>query len=59
MIKCIIVDDEPLACELLAGYINRTPELQLAKPAPMLLKLLTSLIKKILILFFLTYKCLP
>ena len=29
MIKCIIVDDEPLACQLIESYINRLPELQL------------------------------
>jgi DNA-binding LytR/AlgR family response regulator len=29
MIKCIIVDDEPLARELLQGYIEQLPELEL------------------------------
>ncbi|HEY5745351.1 MAG TPA: response regulator transcription factor [Chryseolinea sp.] len=28
--KCIIVDDEPLACEVLARYVERIPSLQLA-----------------------------
>jgi len=29
-IKCLIVDDEPLALDLLEGYVNRTPFLELA-----------------------------
>lgn len=29
MIKCCIIDDEPLARELLEGYVNKTPFLQL------------------------------
>ena len=29
MVKCIIVDDEPLACQLIESYIRRLPELQL------------------------------
>ena len=28
-LKCIIVDDEPLALELLEEYVRRTPELEL------------------------------
>ena len=28
-IRCIIVDDEPLAVEMLAGYVRRTPSLEL------------------------------
>lgn len=29
MIKCILIDDEPLALEILERYVNRTPQLQL------------------------------
>lgn len=29
-IRCIIVDDEPLAVEMLVNYVNRTPSLELA-----------------------------
>ena len=29
-IKCIVVDDEPLAVEMLATYIRKTPSLELA-----------------------------
>ena len=29
-ISCIVVDDEPLAVEMLAGYVCRTPSLELA-----------------------------
>lgn len=29
-IRCIVVDDEPLAVEMLAGYVRRTPSLELA-----------------------------
>ena len=29
MIKCCIIDDEPLARELLEGYVHKTPFLQL------------------------------
>ncbi|MDX2286812.1 MAG: LytTR family DNA-binding domain-containing protein [Bacteroidia bacterium] len=29
-IRCLIVDDEPLALDLLEGYVNKTPFLQLA-----------------------------
>lgn len=29
-INCIVVDDEPLAVEMLAGYVGRTPSLELA-----------------------------
>ena len=29
MIKCIAIDDEPLALEQLVGYISRVPFLQL------------------------------
>lgn len=29
MIKCILVDDEPLALEILERFVNRTPQLQL------------------------------
>ena len=28
-IRCIIVDDEPLALEMLTGFVNRTPSLNL------------------------------
>lgn len=28
-IRCIVVDDEPLAVEMIAGYVNRTPSLEL------------------------------
>lgn len=28
-LKCLVVDDEPLAAALIAGYVNRTPFLQL------------------------------
>ena len=28
MIKCIIVDDEPLATQLLKGYASRIPDLE-------------------------------
>ena len=28
-IRCIVVDDEPLAVEMLAGYVRRTPSLEL------------------------------
>ena len=27
--RCIIVDDEPLAVELMAGYVRKTPSLEL------------------------------
>ena len=29
-IRCIVVDDEPLAVEMIAGYVRRTPSLELA-----------------------------
>ena len=29
MIKCIAIDDEPLALKQIAGYINKTPFLEL------------------------------
>ena len=29
--KCVIVDDEPLAVELLAGYVRKTPSLELVR----------------------------
>lgn len=29
-IRCIVVDDEPLAVEMLAGYVRKTPSLELA-----------------------------
>lgn len=29
-IRCIVVDDEPLAVEMIAGFVNRTPSLELA-----------------------------
>lgn len=29
-IRCIVVDDEPLAVEMLSGYVRRTPSLELA-----------------------------
>jgi DNA-binding LytR/AlgR family response regulator len=29
-LQCCVVDDEPLACELIASYIRRTPRLELA-----------------------------
>lgn len=29
-ISCIVVDDEPLAVEMIAGYVRRTPSLELA-----------------------------
>jgi DNA-binding LytR/AlgR family response regulator len=29
-LKCLIIDDEPLAVNLLAGYISRVPEIELA-----------------------------
>lgn len=28
-IRCIVVDDEPLAVEMITGYVNRTPSLEL------------------------------
>ena len=28
-IRCMVVDDEPLAVEMLAGYVRRTPSLEL------------------------------
>ena len=30
MLRCAIVDDEPLALSLLESYVNKTPFLQLA-----------------------------
>ena len=33
-IKCIIVDDEPMALALLEGYVNKTPFLELRKKCP-------------------------
>ena len=30
ILKCAIVDDEPLAVELLASYVNKIPFMQLA-----------------------------
>lgn len=30
MIKCVVLDDEPLAARLIAGYVERTPGLELA-----------------------------
>lgn len=29
-LKCVVIDDEPLACELINGYVMRTPGLKLA-----------------------------
>ena len=31
MLRCAIVDDEPLALSLLESYVNKTPFLQLAE----------------------------
>ena len=28
-LRCIVVDDEPLACDLIAGYVRQTPFLEL------------------------------
>lgn len=30
-IRCVVVDDEPLAISVLEGYINQTPFLELAE----------------------------
>ena len=53
MIKCIIVDDEPMACELLAGYINRTPELELVKTCSNAFEAFDIINKEIIDLIFL------
>ena len=29
-LRCFVVDDEPLACDLIAGYVRQTPFLELA-----------------------------
>lgn len=31
MMKCLVLDDEPLAAELIAGYIRRIPFLELTE----------------------------
>lgn len=31
MLRCVIVDDEPLAAQLLSDYVRKTPELELAE----------------------------
>jgi two-component system, LytTR family, response regulator len=30
LIRCVVVDDEPLAAQLISEYVNKTPELELA-----------------------------
>ena len=30
-LKCVVVDDEPLAMEMMAAYVRKTPYLQLEK----------------------------
>jgi two-component system LytT family response regulator len=30
-LRCIVVDDEPLACDLIAGYVRQTPFLELVR----------------------------
>ena len=29
-LRCFVVDDEPLACDLIAGYVRQTPFLEFA-----------------------------
>ena len=29
LIRCVVVDDEPLAVQLISEYVNKTPELEL------------------------------
>jgi DNA-binding LytR/AlgR family response regulator len=31
MLRCVIVDDEPLAIQLLSDYVRKTPDLELAE----------------------------
>ena len=37
-LKCCIIDDEPLAIELLESYVEKTPFLQLEASLPRLFK---------------------
>lgn len=56
MIKCLIIDDEPLAIELLADYVSKVPYLQLAGKFEEPLKALELLEKSPIDLLFLDIK---
>ena len=56
-LKCAIVDDEPLALNLLESYVNKTPFLELTGKYSSAVQAMSDLPDKRVDLFFLISKC--
>lgn len=58
MIKCLVVDDEPLAREAIKVYIEKMPELEMVDECENALQAMASLRNKQVDLIFWILKCL-
>lgn len=57
ILRCAIVDDEPLALGLLESYVNKTPFLQLTGKYSSAVQAMKELRAKKSIFFSLTFRC--
>ncbi len=57
ILRCAIVDDEPLALGLLESYVNKTPFLQLAGKYSSAVQAMKELPGEEVDLLFLTFRC--
>lgn len=56
-LKCAIVDDEPLALNLLESYVNKTPFLELAGKYSSAVQAMNDFRRSVSTFFFLISKC--